>query len=329
MRRGALKTPADGTSIATPDSPGPSLLGVIAAFAAVYIIWGSTYLAIRFAVEALPPLLMAGTRFLVAGSVLYAWSRRRGAAKPIRTHWRSAAVVGTLLLLGGNGSVCWAERTIPSGMAALIVTTVPLWMALLEALRPGGQRPSRWDVLGLILGFAGVYILVDPGRDMDARSLNVAGVLILLFASLSWATGSLYSRHAKLPDSPLLAAAMEMLAGGAALVVVGLAMGEGGALNWKMLTPASMTALAYLILFGSIVGFTSYMWLLRVSTPSRVGTYAFVNPAVAVVLGWAMADEVISPRILLAMVVILTSVALITQTKRPADMTPRRAGDHS
>ena len=195
----------------------PSTLAVVAAFAAVYIIWGSTYLAIRVAVETLPPFLMAGVRFTIAGGVLYAWMRLRGTPAPSRLHWRSALIVGGLLLLGGNGGVCWAEQTVPSGTAALLVSAVPLWMVLLPAIRPGGVRPGGVQIVGIVVGFIGVGILVNPGSESVRGDGHWVGEAVLILASLLWAIGSLYSRQAPLPKSALLSTAMQMLAGGALL----------------------------------------------------------------------------------------------------------------
>ena len=284
----------------------------MAAFAAVYVIWGSTYLAIRVAVETLPPFLMAGVRFVTAGSMLYVWARWRGAAAPERGHWRSAAVVGGLLLVGGNGGVVWAEQWVPSGVAALLVTTVPLWMVLLNWVRPGGVRPRRVEVVGLALGFVGVVFLVDPGSLGGGDRLQYVGMAVLVMAALSWAIGSLYSRHALLPKSPLLSTAMQMLAGGGMLLVLGAVTGEGASFDPGRVAARSVLALAYLIVFGALVGFTAYCWLLRVSTPAKVSTYAYVNPAIAVLLGWAILSEPVTAKTFMAMAVILTGVILIT-----------------
>jgi drug/metabolite transporter (DMT)-like permease len=296
-----------------------SRLHVGAAFAAVYLIWGSTYLAIRFAIETLPPFFMAGARFIVAGSLLYTWAWWRGAPRPTRLHWREAAIVGGLMLLGGNGSVTWAEQRIPSGLAALLVATVPLWMVLLEGVRPGGARPSARVAAGLGLGLTGVALLIGPGNLTDGergwaggQSVDLSGAVAVLFAALAWAAGSLYSRRAHLPAAPLQGVAMEMLAGGAWLLLASGVTGEGSRLDLGGASPRSLLALGYLIAFGSIVAFTAYLWLLRVSTPARASTYAFVNPVVAVFLGWALADEPFTAQTLLAAGVIVAAVVIIT-----------------
>ncbi|HWM90424.1 MAG TPA: drug/metabolite exporter YedA [Thermoanaerobaculia bacterium] len=287
---------------------------VALALATVYVIWGSTYLAIRFAIETLPPFWMAGVRFLVSGVLLYGWARWRGASRPSRVHWRSAALIGALLLLGGNGGVVWAEQRVDSGLAALLVSTVPLWMVVFEWLRKGGTRPTLGVVAGLALGFAGLVMLVRPG----SGGIDPIGAAVLLLACVSWAWGSLRSRHVTLPESPLLATGMEMLSGGVFLMVVGLLTGEAGRLDLAGASMKSVLSLGYLIVFGAL-GFTAYIWLLRVTSPALVSTYAYVNPVVAVFLGWALAGEPLTGGMLGAAAVILTGVALITVFRnRPA-----------
>jgi drug/metabolite transporter (DMT)-like permease len=279
------------------------------ALAAVYLIWGSTYLAIHYAIETLPPLLMAGVRFLIAGTILYGWARWRGAARPTLRHWRSTAVVGALLLLGGNGGVVWAQKTVPSGLAALMVAIVPLWMVGISALRKGGERPGLRTWLGIGLGLCGVVILFGGGLAADRGYL--LGGLLLLGASLAWSFGSIWSKTAALPESPLLATGMEMLCGGALLFVAGLLAKESG-FDWQQVSAKSLWATAYLIVFGSLIGFTAYIWLLRSTTAALASTYAFVNPVVAVFLGWLLAGEAVTPRTLLAAAVIVTGVVVIT-----------------
>lgn len=290
---------------------------LIIAFAAVYLIWGSTYLAIRFAIETLPPLLMAGIRFMIAGAILYSWTRRSEASRPAPHHWRHATVIGGLLLLGGNGGVVWAEQRVPSGLTALLIATVPFWMVLLDWVRRDGVRPTGRVVLGLFLGFAGAGLLVGPGEFAGGGRVDLVGAGVLMLASLSWATGSLYSRRARLPESPLLTTAMEMLAGGVLLMVLGLLTGEGARLNLEGLSLRSLLSLSYLIVFGSLVGFTAYIWLLRHTTPTRASTYAYVNPVVAVILGWAVANEPLTARTLVAAAVIIPAVALIISQRVP------------
>ncbi|MEK7710701.1 MAG: drug/metabolite exporter YedA [Planctomycetota bacterium] len=302
----------------SPLAKPPTVLGVAAAFAAIYIIWGSTYLAIRYAVETLPPFLMAGTRFLTAGALLYSWQRFRGIGRPKRMHWRSAAIIGGLLLLGGNGGVVWAEQTVPSGVTALLITTVPIWMVLVEWLRRDGIRPDGAVVVGILLGLAGVVVLVGSNDLGGGVPLNRVGAIVLVAASLSWSIGSIYSRSAPLPDSPLLLTAMEMLCGGGLLFVAGLLSGEAGRVTAADISLRSVLSLGYLIVFGSLIAFSSYVWLLGVTTPARVSTYAFVNPVVAVLLGVTVAGEPFGVRTAGATVIIVTAVVLITTRARRA-----------
>lgn len=302
-----------------------SRLRVLAAFAAVYVIWGSTYLAIRFAIATLPPFVMAGTRFLVAGALLYGWARARGVASPTRAQWGAAAVIGTLLLLLGNGGVVWAEQTVPSGLTALLVAMVPLWMVLLDWLRPGGSRPAGMVLVGVAVGFAGMAVLVGPGQLAGGGHMSLVGIAAAGLAALSWAAGSLYGRRAPLPASPLLATSLEMLVGGALLFLAGIPAGEWANLHLTHVSALSLLSLGYLIVGGSLVAFTAYVWLLRVSTPARASTYAYVNPLVAVVLGWAFGGEALGPRTLAATAIIVAAVVVITTAQaRPS---PAVAGE--
>lgn len=282
---------------------------IAAALAAVYVVWGSTYLAIRIAIESLPPFWMASGRFVIAGALLYGFARWRGAERPTAEHWRSAALVGTLLLGFGNGGVVWAEQRVDSGVAALIVSTVPLWMVVLDWLRPGGVRPRLGVFAGLALGFVGLVLLIRPS---SAGAIDLIGVGVLMLGSLGWAWGSLQSRFLRLPESPLLATAMEMLTGSVALGLLGAVTGESSRFHLSAVTPRSWLAVLYLILIGALVGYTAYVWLLRVASPALVSTYAYVNPVVAVLLGWAFASEPLTAKTLGAAAVILTGVALIT-----------------
>ncbi|HEV8383947.1 MAG TPA: drug/metabolite exporter YedA [Candidatus Acidoferrales bacterium] len=290
---------------------------LIAAFAAVYVIWGSTYLAIRFAVETLPPFLMAGVRFLVSGGVLYAWARWRSDEKPDWRHWRTAAMIGTLLLLGGNGGVVWAEQFVPSGLTALLITSEPFWVVILVWLIPGGHRPTWGVISGMLLGLVGIGLLIGPGHVLNGRGVPLGGVSVLFLASLSWAAGSLYSSRARLPQSGVLSAGMQMLAGGAVLTLFGALVGDWNRLAWQNISMRSVLALTYLTAFGSIVGFSSYFWLLRNTTPARASTYAFVNPMVAVVLGWAFAGETITLRTLFATAIIVFAVMIVILRHAP------------
>ena len=286
------------------------------AMLALYIVWGSTYLAIHFAIQSMPPFLMAAARFLAAGAILYAWRRMAGDPAPRRVEWRSAAVVGLFLLLGGNGGVVWAEQVVPSGIAALMIGAVPLWMVLIDALIPGGQRPAPLALAGVLIGMGGIILLVNPWQAGGGEgALHPAGMIVLLLSTLAWAIGSLYSRKARLPASPLLGTGMEMLAGGAGLVLVGTLSGEWARLDLAAITAPSLAGLAYLIVFGSLVGFASYTWLLRTAPTSLVSTYAYVNPLVAILLGSLLAGEALTPRILFAGSVIIGSVVLINTAR--------------
>jgi drug/metabolite transporter (DMT)-like permease len=288
----------------------------VLAFAAVYIIWGSTYLAIRYAVETIPPFFMAGCRFVIAGAALYLWSRAGGAARPSRRDWAGAALIGALLLLTGNGGLCWAEQRVPSGLAALLLASIPIWMVLLDSLRSGGTRLGLQVIGGMAMGVAGLALLVGPAHLWGSSRVNLAGAAVLMLASFSWSLGSILSHKVKLPPSSLLAAAMEMLAGGALLLLLGVLSGEGLQLHLSGVALRSLLGLVYLILAGSLLGFTAYLWLLRSVPTARVSTYAFVNPAVAVFLGWALGSEPLTGRELLASVTIIAGVAILI-THRP------------
>ena len=296
-----------------PSTPSRAL--IFTAFAAVYTIWGSTYLAIRFAVEVLPPFLMVGTRFLIAGFILYLWVRLAGAPRPDLSQWKSAAIVGLLMLVFGNGLVSWAEQKIPSGLTALMIATVPFWMVMLDWIRPRGAAPSSRVVLGLIIGFVGVALLFQPWRSTEGDTFDLLSAAMLMVATFFWATGSLYAVHAKLPSSPILSMGMEMLSGGLIALVVGMLRGELAHIEVSAITARSLLALTYLILFGSLVGFNAYMWLLRVCAPAWVSTFAFVNPVVAVFLGWALGGESLTGRTLMAASLIVISVFFITFCK--------------
>jgi drug/metabolite transporter (DMT)-like permease len=283
---------------------------VLTAFAAVYIIWGSTYLAIRFAIETLPPFLMVGSRFLVAGSAMYIWLRARGAAAPRAEDWKRAALIGILMPVLGTGVVVWAEEKVSSGIAALLVSIEPLWIVLLQWWWPGGRRPNLWVFGGVALGLTGLYLLVDPGSDKSHGNLLVEG--ILLMAALSWAVGSLYSKHAPRAENEFIGTGMEMIVAGVVLIAAGLLTGEANAFSLSAASTKSWLSLLYLITFGSIVAYTAYVWLLTAVSPTLVSTYAFVNPVVAVFLGWAIAGEPLNLRMIIAAAIIVGAVALIT-----------------
>jgi drug/metabolite transporter (DMT)-like permease len=285
---------------------------VIIAFGLVYVVWGSTYLAIRVGIESFPPLLLAGSRHLLTGLILYPILRRKTGVRPAAAHWRISFITGFLLLFIGNGGVCLAERTVPSGVTALLVATVSLWLVLVDWLRPGGTRPGPRVIAGLMLGFGGLALLVGPKNLGGAGRVDPFGVGVLVIASLAWATGSVYSKHAGgLSGSPLLGVAMQSLAGGVSLWIAGILTGELGALHLGAISTRSWTALAYLVVFGSGVGYTAYLYILKKSTATRVATYAFVNPVVALFLGWLLVGESINLRTVIAAAVILTAVLLV------------------
>jgi drug/metabolite transporter (DMT)-like permease len=296
----------------------PLQFKIIIAFASIYLIWGSTYLAIKFAIETLPPFFMAGTRFFIAGVILYIISTLRGSAKPTFSNWISATIIGGLLLFFGNGGVVWAEQYVPSGLTALLIATVPLWMVSLNWLR-SGNKPTNAIILGLMLGLAGITILIGPEKLGTETNINITGAIVLILAALAWAGGSLYSRHANLPPSPLLSTAMEMLAGGVLLFILGFATGEWPKLQIQNVSLLSFLSLGYLAIFGSLIGFTAYIWLLGKVSPAKVSTYAYVNPVVAVFLGWALANEPLNFRTVVATGVIVTAVVLITSYRSQAE----------
>jgi drug/metabolite transporter (DMT)-like permease len=308
--------------------PRPSRLLILAAFAALYVIWGSTYLAILFAIETIPPLLMAGTRFLLAGFIMYAIARAQGAPHGSLANWRTALFIGGCLLLGGNGGVTLAEQYVPSGLASVMVATVPIYIALLAWWSGIAPRPTPIVWLGLAGGFAGVAILLGPALHFspdEARHPGI-GMIILLFSSFIWSAGSIYSRKAKSASPPLLLAGQQMICGGALLALVGFFMGEHHRFGASRISLLSIGAFAYLVIIGALVGYTAYIFLLRHCDPAKVATYAYVNPIVAVLLGALFAGEALTMRTMLAAGLIIGSVALVItvqQTKSktmPADV---------
>ena len=305
-------SPVRTTVLQLEGPPGHSRTSVrlIASFLAVYLIWGSTFFAIRIGLESFPPLFLAGTRHIGAGILLCLLFGKQG-TRPTKQQWITAAITGGLLLFAGNGGVCWAEQSVPSGITALLVATVTLWMVLVDWLRPGGHRPSVRVLAGIVIGFAGLFILIGPAHLGNSERVNPAGAAILVLASLAWACGSLYSKHGSLPSSPLLGAGMQALCGGAVLWIVGLLAGEGAHFHPTGVTLRSWLAALYLLVFGSCFGFSAYLYILKKSTAARVATYAFVNPIVALLIGWGLGGESLSTRTVLAGAVILTAVVLV------------------
>jgi drug/metabolite transporter (DMT)-like permease len=290
---------------------------VIGAFVAVYLVWGSTYLAIRYAVETIPPILMVGMRFLVSGAALYAWSYWRGQPRPTKPEWRDAFVTG-LLLCCGNGAVAWAERRVPSGLAALLVAIVPLWMVVVDWLRPRGVRPRVSVIAGLVVGLVGLYVLIGPQTIVGHGDVDRLAAVVLVIASLSWATGSVYNRYGARPNSASLSTGMQMIAGSVVLLLVSIGGGEPSAFRLAQVSFASWMGWLYLVTFGSIIGFTAYVYLLRAVSPAKASTYAYVNPVVAVFLGWAIAGEAVTIKTLVAAAIILGGVAMISVSQNSA-----------
>jgi len=289
----------------------PRKIQIVSAFAALYLIWGSTYLGILFAIQSIPPFLMAGARFLLAGLVMFAIARTQGPLRSTWAEWRTSLIVGACLLLGGNGGVTLSEKFIESGLASLIVATVPIYITLLGWLSGMTPRPAPIVWVGLAGGFLGVAILLGPAFRFSGSGRPAIGMSILLLSSFIWSAGSLYSRTVKHAASPFLGAAQQMFCGGLLLMLVGSFVGEPRNFHPGNITALSLGAFAYLVLIGAIVGYTAYFWLLRHCDPAKVATYAYVNPIVAVLLGALFAHETVTLRTLLAAALIIGSVALI------------------
>jgi drug/metabolite transporter (DMT)-like permease len=306
-------------------APPASRAMILAAFAAIYLIWGSTYLAIKVAIETVPPFLMTGVRFLIAGGVLYAWSvfrpsreaPGRGTIRPsMRRAWRDAFVVGALLIVGGTSLVGWAELSVPSGITSLILATTPLWMVLLDGAS-SSRAPSGRVLMGVMVGLGGLAILIGPSLLSPGEGVNLLGAGALVLASLTWTTGALYSRRLPHVGSPARTTGMQMIAGAVLSILVGVATGELDRFSVATITTTSVIAVSYLVVAGALVGFSAYLWLMRVAAPSRVATHAYVNPVVAVLLGWAVLGESVTMRTGAAMAVIVAAVVLIVSAPAP------------
>lgn len=289
----------------------PTTASLITAFAAIYLIWGSTYLAIRYAIETLPPLLMMGMRHLSAGVALYAWTRWRGTQAPKLREWGQPMLIGALLFLGGHGSLAWAEQRVPSGIAALLVATLPMWIVVLARAKGTERRFTKRALIGLAMGFVGVAVLFGPDVLRHSGEVNLLGAAMVLFGTFLWAVGTIWMRSVKMPESPAISSAIQMLGGGGALMIMAALTRETAGFHLSSVSGRSWMALGYLVLFGSIIAFTAYSWLHMVATPSRVATYAYVNPVVAVLLGWLLASEPMGVFTVVAMTVILAGVALV------------------
>jgi drug/metabolite transporter (DMT)-like permease len=289
-------------------------VGIWSALSAVYIIWGSTYLAIRFTVETTPPFLSAAARFIISGAFLYLWRRAAGDPAPTLRESRNAAIIGIFLLVGGNGGVVWAAQFIPSSLSALLVATVPLWMILINTLRPGDQ-PSLRELSGILIGFCGTVLLIGWTTN-SAIPANLYGAIAVLAGSLSWAVGSIYGKAAELPPSSLITTGVEMLAGGIGQIAVAVLLGEFESFSVDAISSRSALAWTYLTVIGPIA-FVAYAWLLRVAPIPLVATYSYVNPLVAIVLGYFLGKEMITPHLLLAAALIIGSVVLVSTPKSP------------
>jgi drug/metabolite transporter (DMT)-like permease len=320
--------------MSAPEHP-PTKAALIAGFAAIYLIWGSTYLGIRVVVETIPPFLMASLRFVVAGAIMTAYIAFRRGFKARPHQWRDNAIIGGFLCLGGNGLVCWAEQKIPSGIATLIISVGPLFIVLLDWAAHSlfkdnrrGTRPTRLTFVGLALGFAGLAVLVGPAvLRQGAGGLDGWSVLGLIGACLFWGIGMIYTKYAHDPVEPFTGAAIQMLTGGGWLLLVSVLCGEPFHVNLSVISAHSVVAWGYLVVFGSLIAFTTFVWLMKHSTPARVSTYAYVNPIVAVFLGWLILHEPVSHRIFTASAIIIAGVAIITTQKNKKTMAipPRQA----
>jgi drug/metabolite transporter (DMT)-like permease len=286
------------------------------AMLAIYLIWGSTYLGIRFAIETIPPFLSAAIRFLISSIIILSWRKLAGDPWPTARQWRDAAIVGLLLLVGGNGLVSYAEMTLPSGVAALVVGSVPLWLTLFEALRRGGIKPGWQTLAGLVVGFGGIFLLVGPNQFGGSLHLEPIGTMAIISATILWALGSIYSKNADMPASTILWTGMEMTAGTVGLFAMSALNGEFARFNLLAVSTRSWLGLLYLITFGSLIAFVSYAWLLRNAPIALIATYAYVNPVVAIFLGAWLASEVVTARILIAATIIIGSVILINFSRQ-------------
>jgi len=300
-------------SLAPKSEPNPLLF--LLAFAAIYIIWGSTFLAIRFAVQTMPPLLMMGTRHLVAGTILLAWMLFRSDVRPEPRLWLSAAFAAAFCFLGCHGLLAWAELRVPSGLAALLAATLPIWMVVLARMRGQEHELTPKVLAGIVLGLAGVAVLVPFSLHGQQRALFFSAMAIVV-GEILWAIGAIYSRGVKTETSVMTFAAMQMFMGGIQLCLVGLVFGEGSRVHAADFTPLSVASLLFLIIFGSLVTFTAYTWLLKVSSPAVVSTHSYVNPVVAVFLGWTLANEKVTARTTIGTVIVLASVALTSLRKK-------------
>jgi len=287
-------------------------LFVIISFLSLYIFWGPVYLGIRVAIETLPPFITAGIRFFSAGLILYMWMRLKGARRPEKVHWLEAGKIGALMMLGANGIITWAEQKVPSGIAALLIASTPLWILIFSWIGKEGKAPNIGVVIGIVSGMSGMIVLVLDSVKAENKSSNLLGILALLFAAVFWAIGSIYSRNNKLPYSLLLSTAMQMLTGGLLLFIASSFLGEWSKINIAHVSTKSFIALGYLIILAGIVGYSSYIWLLKNAGSLLASTYTFVNPVIAVILGNILAGEKLTVNILIASVLIIAAVVIVT-----------------
>jgi drug/metabolite transporter (DMT)-like permease len=292
--------------------PRPAKTALILAFITIYLIWGSTYLGIRVAVESIPPFLMVFMRFLTAGSILFLFLKARGAAWPTGRQWAVNAVSGIVLLWGGNALVAVAEREVPSALTSLVLASSPIFMVLLDWLRPGGSRPTAGIWGGIVVGLIGAFVLLGPGAFPEGHRPPTFDILILFASSLCWCAGSLYSKYVKSDAPPMMGAAIQMLSASVVIGLTSVVLGEPARFSWVAVTRPSFLALGYLIVAGSLIAYPVYVWLLKNASAARVSTYAYVNPVVAVILGWAILGEPMTARIAVAGAIIIVAVVIIT-----------------
>ncbi len=303
------------------DTNRPATWKVLLAFSIIYFVWGSTFLAIRVGVREVPPFLLAGMRFVLAGVVLYAWMRMKGAASPTNREWRSAALLAILIFVFDYGLLFWAERRLPSGIAAVMMATIPVFMVLAEIFVLGTQRLTTRLAFALLVGIGGVAVLVSRSLNLGEVPVDTAGAIALVVAAISWSLGSALTRKLPLPASKPMSSAAQMLCGGVLLTITAGALGEFHGFHLRTVSREAWIALAYLIFAGSIVAFTAYIWLIHHESPTKVGTYAYVNPVVAVAVGYFFGGEAVGPRTLLGTLLVLVSVIVITTTKKAATLT--------
>lgn len=299
-------------------SPRPARWKILLSFAVIYLVWGSTFLAIRVAVHETPPFLIAAMRFFAAGLILFAWTRIRGERMPSARQWASASLLGLLIFVFDYGLLFWAEQRVPSGLAAVMLATIPAFMAIAEILILRTQRPTFRLGVALLIGLGGVAVLVSPSLNVGGEPVETAGAVALIVAAIGWSIASALTRKLPLPESKMVSAGAQMLTGGVMLAFASAALGEFHRFHPSQVSRGAWLALAYLVVAGSIVGFTAYLWLLHHESPTKVGTYAYVNPAVAVVIGYFFAGEPLGPRTLLGTLLVLVSVVVITTARKPA-----------